>query len=312
MTSLPNANEYLNDCTDLPKCLANYILALNEGDQMLSVRELSELFNASMGSVSAALNNLEEIQAISISRRGRLGSFLEKKSYGALWKTLENSPLVVAQTLPSFSKSEGLATAIYSLLDSAGIETYMTFIRGSFNRLNTLRKGRCHAVVISALAAEELCGPEEEIILRLPPQTFVTDHRVFYRNQRPDNSQPLRVGIDMDSYDIKYLTELEFSQEKVEYVHMPFVQTDRYLEQSPVDAAISNVDHIERLKSDGITSRPLSPRVQALVGDRDTSAVFVARANSNITKRVLQTILDAQKLMEIQKKVVDGLMVPRY
>jgi hypothetical protein len=312
MNSSSSANAYPNECTDLQKCLANYIVSLNEGDQILSVRELSELFNASMGSVSAAINNLEEMEAIAINRRGRLGSFLEKKTFGILWKIVENGPMVVSQTLPSFPKSEGLATAIYSLLDGAGIETYMTFIRGSFNRLNMLRKGRCHAVVISALAAEELCGPEEEIALRLPPQSFVTDHRVFSRNKRDDNQKPLRVGIDLDSFDIKYLTELEFAQENVEFVPTPFVQTDRYLEQSPVDMAISNLDHIERMKGDGIVSRPLSPRVQAMVGDRDTSAVVVIRSGALMTQQLLQTILVPEKLMEIQKKVVDGLMVPRY
>jgi hypothetical protein len=300
------------ECPDLQKCLANYILTLNIGDQVSSVRELSDLFSASMGSVSAALNNLEEIGAITISRRGRLGSFLEAKAIGALWKILENGPLVVSQTLPSFSKSEGLATAIYSLLDQAGIETYTSFIRGSFNRLNTLRRGRCHAVVISALAAESLCDPDEEVILTLPPQSFVTDHRVFYRNHPRDAQAPLRVGIDYDSYDIKYLTELEFAGSNVEFVNMPFVQTDRYLEQSPVDAAISNMDHLERLKSPEITSRPLSERVQALIGDKDTSAVLVTRSSAVTTRIVLQSVLDPQKLMEIQKKVVDGLMVPRY
>jgi hypothetical protein len=309
-SSFPNGS--LIECSDLQKCLANYLLTIREGDQVYSVRELSDIFRASMGSVSAALNNLEEIGAISISRRGRLGSFLEKKSIGVLWKILENGPLVVAQTLPSFSKSEGLATAIYSLLDQAGIETYMTFIRGSINRLFTLRKGRCHAVVISALAAEGLCDPDEEVILTLPPQSFVTDHRVFYRQRTKDNQSPLRVGIDYDSYDIKYLTELEFAGSHVEYVSMPFVQTDQYLNQSPVDAAISNADHLERLKSEEITSRPLSPRVQGLLGDRDTSAVLVTRSSAFTTKTVLQTVLDPQKLIEIQKKVVDGLMVPRY
>jgi hypothetical protein len=312
MASLSYSNGNLSDLTELHKSLASYILTLPVGEQTLSIREFSDMFKASMGSVSAAINDLEEIGAITISRRGRLGSFLDQKSYGRLWKILENGPMVIALTLPSFPKSEGLATAIYSLLDRAGIETYMTFIRGSFNRLKTLRNGRCHAVVISLLAAEELCKQNEEVILKLPPQSFVTDHRVFYRNDRPTSERPLRVGIDLDSFDIKYLTELEFAGSNVEFVPMPFVQTDRHLEQSPVDAAISNLDHLERLKSSEITSRPLSARVQDLVGDRDTSAAIVIRDNAASAKIILREILNPQEIVEIQQKVVDGLMVPRY
>jgi hypothetical protein len=307
-----NSNGNFSDFTELHKALASYILTLPEGEQILSVREFSDLYNASMGSVSAALNDLEARGAITISRRGRLGSFLESKTFGILWRILENGPMILALTLPSFPKSEGLATAIYSLLDRAGIETYMTFIRGSFNRLKTLRNGRCHAVVISTLAAEELCEPTEEIILKLPPQSFVTDHRVFYRNDRRTEDKPIRIGIDLDSFDIKYLTELEFANEEVEFVSMPFVQTDRHLEQSPVDAAISNLDHLERLKSSEITSRPLSPRVQNLIGDRDTSAAFVVKNTALTARTILQAVLNPKEIMEIQQKVVDGLMVPRY
>jgi hypothetical protein len=220
--------------------------------------------------------------------------------------------MIVALTLPSFVKAEGLATAIYSLLDQAGFETYLTYIRGSINRISALREGRCSAVVMSLLAAENLCGEGEEIILTLPPQSFVTDHRVFFRTQPSHPAQPLRVGIDADSYDIKYITELEFSRQNIELVPVPFVQIDLHLEKSAVDAAISNIDHLERQTGRGISSRPLSPTVLEHLQDRDTSAALVIRAGDTATRRVLRDILDAQKLLDIQKKVVDGLVVPRY
>ena len=296
----------------LNKSIANYLLTLKIGDQLLSTRELADQFNASLGSISYAVNNLEEIGAVTINRRGRLGSFLEKKSLGALWNIIENSPMIIALTLPSFPKCEGLATALYSLLNNAGIETYMIFLRGSFNRMKALRDGRCHAVVISELAADEFCGQDEEVILRLPPRSFVTDHRVFYRSNIEENSQPLRVGIDYDSFDLKYITELEFSGCDVVYYPVPLTIIDRHLEKSTVDAAISNLDHLERLVSNEIASRPLKPNIQALIGQRDTSAAIVIRAGSDSTKIVLDEILEVPLILEIQQQVVDGTMVPRY
>ena len=166
---------------------------------------------------------------------------------------------------------------------------------------------------MSELAADSLCGKDEEVILRLPPKTFVTDHRVFYKREQRDASQHLRVGIDSESFDIKYLTELEFAESEVDFQEMPFLQIDLYLESSHVDAAISNLDHLERLKSSNkLTSRPLSPRVQALIGDRDTSAALITRSNSDSERSVLQTVLDPAKLLKIQEEVVNGQMVPRY
>jgi hypothetical protein len=299
------------ESTDLSRRLASYLLCLDDGGQIASTRDLGERFSASLGSISAAINTLEESGAVTISRRGRLGSFLEKKSVPVLWKAIESGPLVIALTLPSYLKCEGLATALYSLLDQAGIETYLIFIRGSYNRIKALRNNRCHAVVLSQLSADALCSAEETVALRLPPQSFVTDHRVFYR-RRAVSSRPLKVGIDPDSYDIKYLTELEFAGQEVEYQQMTFIQSDLHLAKSAVDAAISNLDHLERLKNDEITSRPLSPRVQALIGDRDTSAALVIREAQPAVKMVIQDVLRAERILEIQEKVVEGLLVPRY
>jgi hypothetical protein len=297
--------------SELDRRLAGYLIPIPIGSQLQSSRELAEAFDASLGSISAALNHLEKIGAVTINRRGRMGSFLEGKSTAALWSIAAEGPMVIALTLPSFPKCEGLATAIYSLLNSAGIETYLTFIRGSFNRIKALKSGLCHAAVVSALTADALEGSETETILRLPPQTFVTDHRVFFRSSI-QHDRPLIVGIDYDSYDIKYLTELEFADSDVQFQQMPFTQTDLNLERSSVDAAISNADHLSRLMGKEFSSRPLSPKVQAIIGDRDTSAAVLVKGGDIATKAVLTDILRTDDILHIQQKVVEGLIVPRY
>jgi hypothetical protein len=120
------------------------------------------------------------------------------------------------------------------------------------------------------------------------------------------------VGIDRESFDLVYLTELEFADGNVEFQEMPFTQIDRFLEKSSVDAAISNIDHIERLISKEIDSRPLSPQVQTLLNDRDTSAALIVRTGDDPVMTVLREVLAPEKVIEIQQKVVDGLLVPRY
>lgn len=292
--------------------LANYLLAKKVGDQLLGIRDLAEQFGASLGSVSIALNNFEQLGAVGIKKRGRLGSTLEAKSIGKLWNIVETGPMIIALTLPSYPKCEGLATAIYSLLNNAGVETYLIFIRGSISRLKALRNGYCHAAVISALAADELAGPEEDVILTLPPESFVKGHRIFYRRSRIDRDAPLVVGIDHDSFDVTYLTELEFAGTPVQYQEVTFTQIDLHMSESSVDAAVSNSDHLERMSGNEIASRSLSPRVLALLGNRDTSAAFVVRANSTAAKIVLSEVLDFDKTLAIQQQVVDRKIVPRY
>jgi hypothetical protein len=303
---------FVVNSTELSKCLAGYLLSLSEGDQLLSTRELAAKYGASLGSVSSVVNHLENIGAVTINRRGHLGSFLKQKALGILWSVIEDGPMVIAQTLPSFPRCEGLATALYSLLNSAGVETYLIFIRGSINRIKALRRGQCHAAVMSVLAAHELCSEEEDVVLELPPESFVQEHIVFFRQDIESTAYPLTVGFDPDSLDVKYLTELEFADREVNFQPMPFTQIDLHLEDSSVDAAITNGDFLERLIHKGFISRPLSPKVKASVSERHTSAALVTRTTLHATKIVLQEILNPIEVLEIQQQVVDGLMVPRY
>jgi hypothetical protein len=82
--------------------------------------------------------------------------------------------------------------------------------------------------------------------------------------------------------------------------------------ESSVDAAVSNSDHLERMTGDEIASRPLSPNVQAVLGDRDTSAAFVVRTDSTAAKIVLLEVLAPDKALAIQQQVVERKIVPRY
>ncbi len=296
----------------LPNSLATYLMSMNIGDQILTVRELAETYDVSLGSVSSVINQFEEIGAISISRRGHLGSYLEEKSLAVLWKLIGVFPMVIGLTLPSFKRCEGLATAIYTLLNEAGIDVYMTFIRGSINRIDTLRSGLCHAVVMSQLAADELIKDDEEIIIRLPPESFVDEHRLFYRGSSESLSRKWRVGVDPESLDISYLTNLEFENKDIELINMTFTQIDLHLEDSPIDAAISTLDFMERLSSKGIKSKELSSRVQAIVADRSTSAVFVTGAQHESTKIVLKELLKPDKILAVQQSVMNGITIPRY
>lgn len=300
------------DCGELEECMARYLIALSPGDQILSTRELSDTLEASTGSISIAMNTLEDSGAISINRRGRLGSFLESKSLGKLWRIIEDGPLVISLTMPSYPKIDGLATALYGLLNAADVETYLIFIRGSYNRLKALQNEHCHAAVTSSIAAEGLCSEKEEILLKFPPESFLTDHRVFIKKNTLQADQELRVGIDYDSYDIKFLTELEFMDQPVVFKRVTLMQIGRHLQEGYIDAAIWNIDHMLPYLDDTIDSRPLSPHVLEQVGTHDTSASIIVRSNDESTKIVLRETLDPEEITDIQEKVIRGELVPRY
>ncbi len=297
---------------DLQVRLADYLIQVKEGDQLPSVRQLASSTQMSVGSISTALNALQDLGAVKIQNHGHRGSEVVGLALDRLWNLIEQGPLVISMTLPMHSHFEGLATGIKRALEKAGIETYLIFIRGSRTRLKALNENRSHATLMSGLAAEELCGQEHEILLQLPPGSWISNYGVYYRAVATGQAGPLRVAVDRDSYDHRRLSELEFSGQHVEFHWVPFIQIPRLLRRGDVDATVWTVDQAETYMSPGIQLRALSDQVMAQVGAKSTSATFVGRAGSHAVRAVLMAAIHPAQVMEIQSKIISGEMIPEY
>lgn len=297
---------------ELLRHLAEYLLQVGEGSRLMPIRELAARYGTSTGSISEALSELERLGALERERRGHLGSFVKRRSLSKLWSFAEGDPMVIAFPLPSCSRLEGLATALKMVLTRAGFDVYFIFIRGSHTRLQALRENRCHAAIMSNFAADELYGDSQNILLRLPPESYVSEHCVFYRADEEPAERQLRIAIDRDSHDIERLTELEFANKGVKFVPITYAQIPRHLRAGYVDAAVWNADDMSIHLDDVISQRRLSQQTRAVVGERTTSAALVTRPDSDTTHAVFNGILDVEKITDIQEKVMSGEIVPEY
>ncbi len=275
-----------------------------------TVRELVREHRSSLASIHAAISRLETAGAIELERRGRLGAFLVSRSVGALWAAAEGGPLVVSLPLASSQRYEALATAIKQLLTRAGLEVFLIFVRGSRQRLQAVREGRCHLAVMSSFAAAELCGPDDRVVLELAPNSYNTGHRVFCSPATPH--QPLRVIVDRHSADQQLLTALEFGESGVELLPAMTGQITRLLSNGQADAAVWTSDEMQATRLDGILDRPLAESVRARVGDTDTRAALVGRASdADLLSALLGQVAPAE-VARIQHEVMSGQLVPEY
>lgn len=292
--------------------LAKYLIQVEEGKRLPSIRRLAASTQMSIGSVSTALNGLQDMGAVVIQKRGHLGSVVSARSLGELWGLVEQGPFVIAMTLPMHLRFEGLATGLKKAFEAAGIEAYLIFIRGSRTRMKALKENRCHVAIMSGLAADEFCERDCEILLTLPPGSWISGYCVFQRAAGGISGKPLRVAVDPDSFDHKRLTELEFTGQAVEYRPASFVQFPRLLKNGDVDAILWTVDQEDSYLSDDILYRPLSTRTMESVGEKSISASFVARAGSESIRAVLAGTIQSDKILEIQNQVISGEMIPEY
>ncbi|HLY14309.1 MAG TPA: YhfZ family protein [Candidatus Limnocylindrales bacterium] len=298
--------------TDVVAELAGRFLTADEPPARLpTIRELAQDHGSSLSSIHAAIGRLEEAGAITIETRGRLGAFMVERSVGRLWAIAENGPLVISLPLASSPRYEALATALKQLLTNAGLEVFLIFVRGSRQRLQTVREGRCHLTVMSRFAASELCGPEDSVVVELAPESYNTGHRVFYLADNPD-PHPVRVIVDRHSADQQLLTALEFSGADVTLVPAMPAQITRLLASGQADAAVWTIDEMQVGRPEGILDRPLRPEVRQQIGDRMTRAVLVGRAANAALLRAVTTPIQSAAVAQIQLDVMAGRVVPEY
>ena len=297
---------------ELRRRVAGTLLGIEPGQRLPTIRQLASRHRASIGATQETLARLEAEGGVAIDRRGRLGATLRSRSIGALWAAAEGVPLIVSLPLPNTPRTEGLATAIKSLLTHAGVEVYLVFSRGSRHRLVELRQGRCHLVVLSALAARELCGSGERVLLELPAPSFVREHRVYYADRAEGMNGPPRVVIDRDSLDFQRLTELEFEGTGARFVPASYMEFPRLMAEREADAVIWDVEEAEARMPRFVRSRSLSARVVAQIGDSDLRTAFIARTEDTSVQLVAKACLDPAALMRIHGQVVEHKRVPSY
>lgn len=298
---------------DIVPTLARQFLAeVTPGSRLPTVRALAREHRSSNSSVHAAIGRLEEGGAIEIETRGRAGAFLVRRSIDRLWAMMKTGPLVIALPLASSPRYEALATAIKQMMTSSGLEVILMFVRGSRQRLQAVREGRCHLAAMSSFAATELCTAEDAVVMELLPNSYNTGHRVFYTVNGQDNPRPLRVVVDRHSADQQLLTALEFVDAEVLTLPSMTAQIARLLESGQADAAVWTIDEMQTRWPAGVLDRPLSLAVRERIGDRDTRAVMVGRSVDASVLRAVCEALDPVQVERVQLDVLAGRTVPEY
>jgi hypothetical protein len=300
--------------TVLRKTLAQELLNYTIGTRIPTVRELADRFQASIGAVQSVLTFFERENIFTYDKRGHLGSFLTSVSAGKVWEIIHSGkPLVISLPLPTTSICEGLATAIKFELSQSAIDIYLTFLRGSKRRLRALRQGSCDLILNSKFAAEMNHLENEEIFLELPHRTYVREHRVYYRDQpNPDGIKPFKVILDTDSMDLQRLTEMEFGGMDVEFVPASFMQIPTLLTDGKADAAVWDIDEAEDKLPDEIKFRSISMKVSEQIGHSPYIATLIGKKEDLVSKAVVDSYINKENVLHIQKEVMNKIRLPEY
>jgi hypothetical protein len=142
--------------------------------------------------------------------------------------------------------------------------------------------------------------------------SFIGGHRVFYRPDASQKTGPIRVAIDLASYDHSQLTRMEFTDQNVQFIETSSVQIRRLLVEGVIDAAVWTVDDMIFQLTPEILERPLSEKVMGEIGDTDQMAALVVRSEDVLVQKMIQAYVEREWLVTYIESVVAGKTVAEY
>ena len=290
--------------------LAKKYFLLDSGDRVPTVEEFCRESNISQGTLQSAINILKEDDAIQTISRGHLGTFVEGVDHKKLLSYLKNKDIVGSLPLPYTKKYEGLATGIYKSFLNSDMRINLSYMNGSRNRLSGLEEGRSDFIITSDLTADYLVKNVDNLekYIIFPESTYVSEHVVIFRKGiRPEIKDGAKVGVDDHSIDYSLLTDLIVKNKKVRLIKMPYNQIVKSIENGVIDYAIWNMGEVIE-HNYPVDFEPIKDSIVS----KASKATIIGKKKNVFIKTILQRTITTNNLINIQKKVEAGKILPEY
>ncbi|TDT61330.1 GntR family transcriptional regulator YhfZ [Fonticella tunisiensis] len=291
--------------------LAREFITMNVGDRISTIAEYSYKYKTARGTVQSAIKLLEEYKAIRLEPRGHLGTFISSIDYEILWEFTDFGTITGVMPLPYSKLYEGLATGLYKVASHKKFPFSIAYMRGAETRIRALKDGRYDFAIVSKLAALYSIknGVEVDIAVEFGKYSYVNEHVIIFSDSNDNTIKDgMKVGIDKSSIDHYLLTLEQCKGKKVNLIDLSYSQLILKLTTGEIDAAIWNIDEIVERKLD-IKHYPLKNND---FNGEDTEAVIVVNKNNYGIKKIFEQFINSEEVLEYQRKVVRGELIPNY
>ncbi len=292
--------------------VARVLLAIDVGQRIERIQTYALRFNASVGTVQAALDYLQTVGAARLEARGRLGTFASALNYPVLWSLAQQRPVVGALPLPYSRRFEGLATGVRLQFGLQPLDLDLRFMRGAPQRLQALAAHTLDWALVSRFAAEtaHAHGFAIETVLELGSQSYMAHHALLLSAGASTLENGMRIGVDQHSADHVYITRAISRGYHVELVPIEYNQGLHLITSGALDAIVWSQEDIP-VDFNSLTIVPLDPDREPALATLSEGVVVIDQGNHAIT-HVLAATLDRRQLIQIQRDVIDRNRLPTY
>jgi|SRR5690625_96499 len=294
------------------KEIAYELIGIEEGERIPRVEDFVNELKMGRGTVQGALRILEDLRAVTLESRGHLGTFMVKRNLHLLKEIAGVGELMGAMPLPYSTLYEGFATGLIEVSDKFIDNISLAYMRGSKQRIESLKARRYDFIVLSKLAAEEEIAKDGNLHIALifDENTYVTEHKVFLADETKEKiEQGMRVGIDYTSLDQSKVTLYECESIDVELVSINYMQLPEMLKSKQLDAAIWNADDSymsENFK--GVSFQ--SEKAKEIAKKATTSVILTEKDRTKVLEYFSK--INKNDVQRIQQQVVEHKKIPHY
>lgn len=290
--------------------LSRLFICLDPMDKIKTVTEFSKQLKVSRGTIQNSIRFLTDLDAIKLESRGHLGTYIIEKDVMKLLQISGLNYIIGAMPLPYSKRYEGLSTAIIqSIENNLDIPINMSYMRGSKNRIEMLLSGRYDFAITSKFAALDAINDnsELEIVKEFGLYSYLSGHVLMYIDKNfVEIEDGMVAAIDSDSVNQERLTMLACKEKKIDFIYTTYSQLTKNLETSKIDFAIWNGDELKNKHSNIMTK-------QLDVNDSiNTIAVIIIDKKRIEIKKIIEDYIDVNFVKDIQKKVVENKIIPKY
>ncbi len=289
--------------------LAKSLIRIPIGGRLPTVSEFSIENDTPIGTTHNALKTLIKNGAIEIVSRGHMGSFLVNKDIKKLLCYVGDQYIFGAMPLPYTKRFEGLASGLIAQMENSyDIPVNLAYMRGSKTRIEMLTSGRYDFAIVSKMAAKEHMENHDDIVIAVDfgPFSYTKQHVVMFRNNdEKEIKDGMKIGIDPSSIDQTKLTRHICVNKDVEFVEVQYLRMFEKIMDGSIDATIMCIGEANG-QALNINYVPLETELDS------TNAVLVVKSDREELIALIKELIDKDKILDIQKQVLEGKIQPSY
>lgn len=302
--------EGIKKTSQVLSAIACELIDKDPNDRMEPFLSLAQRLGVSNGTVQNAVHQMQRDGALLLTSRGHLGSFIAALDRQKLLEYIGISSVYWAMPIPYSKRYEGFASGLRVALDELGLNRSGTmFLSGAQCRVNALLEHRADGVLMSSLALRHFqeAGVPIEMLHKFPDGSYVNNHFLITRqNYDLANAKTVRVGVDPMSYDQSAWNKICFAGKNVIPIPVGYLHVLDHIRSGVIDAAVWSFE--DQYFDKALSAVALHNRMM----DENTAAVLAIRRDDPGMLRYLRRYMNFDRILQIQRAVMDGTLLPDY